>query len=147
MITFRFWCKQFKLNFVTNNAAEIWAVRQGLLIAWELGYKFINLQIDSKIVICWLTSNETMALAIAPIIYDCKALLSRALTILLCHIFYETNSITDSLAKKWVIQRSILVEYAMCPREKSTPKAYFLTSLNGRLYRRKNDGPTFINNN
>ena len=68
MITFHFWCKQFKLNFVTNNAAEIWAVRQGLLIAWALGYKFINLQIDSENVICWLTSNGTMALAIAPLI-------------------------------------------------------------------------------
>ena len=53
-----------RIGFVTNNTAELWAVRQGLLISCELDYKFINLQIDYEIVICWLTSNETMALGL-----------------------------------------------------------------------------------
>ena len=62
----RNWINGFsmRIGFVTNNTAELWAVRQGLLISCELDYKFINLQIDYEIVICWLTSNETMALGL-----------------------------------------------------------------------------------
>ena len=58
----RNWINGFsmRIGFVTNNTAELWAVRPGLLISCELDYKFINLQIDYEIVICWLTSNETM---------------------------------------------------------------------------------------
>ena len=65
--------------------------------------------------ICWLISNEITALAIAPLICDCKTLLRRAWTVLPRHIFHESNSITDSLAKREVMQRSSLVEYAQCP--------------------------------
>ena len=38
------WINGFSMHigFVTNNAAELWAIRQGLLIAWEFGYKFID---------------------------------------------------------------------------------------------------------
>ena len=81
------------------------------LIAWELDYKFIDLQIDFEIVICWLTSNGNMAPALASLICVCKALLSRAWTVLSRHIFHEANSFIGGLAKREVIQRSSLVEY------------------------------------
>ena len=84
------------IGFFTNNVAELLAIRQGLLIAWELSYKFINLQIDYEIVICWLISNGT----IAPLIVDCKILLSRARTVLPYHFFREANNIADGIAKK-----------------------------------------------
>jgi len=66
------------IGFATNNIVELWAVRQGLLIVCELGYKFIDQQNDYEIVICWLTSNGSMALAMVPLICDFRALLSRA---------------------------------------------------------------------
>ena len=47
------WISRFSLNMdvATNNMAELEAVRQGLLLAWELGFKFIQLEIDSVIVL------------------------------------------------------------------------------------------------
>ena len=47
------WISGFSLNMdtATNNMAELEAVRQGLLLAWELGFKFIQLEIDSVIVL------------------------------------------------------------------------------------------------
>lgn len=82
------------------------------LIAWELDYKFMDLQIDFEIVICWLTLNGNMAPTLALLICDCKVLLSRAWTVLPRHIFHEANSVTSGLVKKGVMQRSSLVEYA-----------------------------------
>ena len=93
------------IDFDTNNAAKLWAIRQGLLIAQELDYKFIDLQINFDIVICWLTSNETTTLAMTPLICDCKALLSKAWTILPRHIFREANNITNGLAKRGIMQK------------------------------------------
>ena len=34
-----------------NNIAEICAVRYGLKMVWELGYKHVNLEIDSQILL------------------------------------------------------------------------------------------------
>ena len=46
------WIKNFLIHIgiATNNMEEIWVIRYGLKMAWELGYKHINLEIDSKIV-------------------------------------------------------------------------------------------------
>ena len=47
------WISGFSLNMgiTSNNIAELGAVRQGLILAWELGFKFIHLEIDSMIVL------------------------------------------------------------------------------------------------
>ena len=39
------------MGITTNNMAELGAVRQGLMLAWELGFKFIHLDIDSMTVL------------------------------------------------------------------------------------------------
>ena len=83
-----------------------------MLIAWELDYKFMDLQVDFEIVICWLTLNGNMAPTLAPLICDCKVLLSRVWTVLPRHIFHEANSVIGGLVKRGVMQRSSLVEYA-----------------------------------
>jgi len=43
----------FSLNMgiTSNNVAELGAVRQGLKLAWDLGFEFIHLEIDSMIVL------------------------------------------------------------------------------------------------
>ena len=39
------------MGITTNNMAEVEAVRQGLMMAWDLGFKFIQLKLDSMIVL------------------------------------------------------------------------------------------------
>ena len=50
------WIASFSLHLgiATNNMAELAAVRQGLEMAWLLEFKFIRLEIDSKVVLTWL---------------------------------------------------------------------------------------------
>ena len=49
-----------EIDITTNNMAELEAVSQGLWLAWDLGFKFIQLEIDSVIVLSWLTEvNST----------------------------------------------------------------------------------------
>jgi len=56
-----------------------------------------------------------MSPVMAPLICECRAILSRVWTVLPRHVFHEANNITDDLAKREVMQRSSLVEYAQCP--------------------------------
>ena len=53
------WLKGFSINLsiTSNNIAQLWVVRYGLLMAWELGFRFIYLETDSTLVIQLLTSQ------------------------------------------------------------------------------------------
>ena len=42
----------------SNNIAEIQVGRQGLMLAWDKRFIFINLGIDSTTIINWLTINR-----------------------------------------------------------------------------------------
>ena len=50
------WIAGFSLHLgiATNNMAELAVVQQGLEMAWLLEFKFIRLEIDSKVVLTWL---------------------------------------------------------------------------------------------
>ena len=49
------WISGFSLSMdiTTNNMAELGVMRQGLMLAWELGFKFIHLENDSMTVLSW----------------------------------------------------------------------------------------------
>ena len=51
-------------------------VRQGLQLAWKLGFKFLNLDVDSKLVLYWLPSFDVMTLDLLILICDCEILLN-----------------------------------------------------------------------
>ena len=47
------WISGFSLNLsiTSNNVVELGAIRRGIKLAWDLGVKFIHLEIDSMIVL------------------------------------------------------------------------------------------------
>ena len=79
------------IGIASNNIAKIWAVRYGLKMAWELGYKHINLEIDSQILLNWLTTYGILALEFSILMLDCKMLLDQEWTVLPRHVFREAN--------------------------------------------------------
>ena len=54
------WITGFSLcgGFASNNMAELAVVRQGLEIAWNKGYRLLHLELDSKVVLFWLTNQN-----------------------------------------------------------------------------------------
>ena len=46
------------LGITSNNVAELWVVRHGLHMAWELGFRFICLETDYTLVIHLPTSQS-----------------------------------------------------------------------------------------
>ena len=68
-------------------------------MTWELGYEHINLEIDSQIVLNWLTTYGVLASKLSILILDCKMLLGQEWIILPHHVFSEENGVTGELAK------------------------------------------------
>lgn len=50
---------QAKLGICSNNAAELQALRMGLLVAWQAGYRFVQCSVDSKLVVDWVAAADT----------------------------------------------------------------------------------------
>ena len=66
------------LDLASNNIAELWAIRKGLMLVWNLGFKFISLEINSIMVISWLTTDGDLSPDVVLLIFDCRNLMVRA---------------------------------------------------------------------
>lgn len=97
-----FWISGFslKMGIVTNNMAKLEAVRQGLLLAWQLGFRFIQLELDSTVVLSWLTDKtSSYPPYVMSLIYDCRSLMEQDWEVQAHHIYHEANGCADALAK------------------------------------------------
>ena len=90
----------FSLNMgITSNNIAVGVVQQGLILAWELGFKFIHLEINSMTVLSWLTTKNDISPDAILLLCDCRNLVEHDWTVQVCHIFREANGCTDALAK------------------------------------------------
>ena len=64
------------MGLTSNNMVELVAVQQGLALAWDMGFKFIQFELDSSVVLTWLIEhNATYPPKMLPLICDCKNLM------------------------------------------------------------------------
>ena len=94
-------CRVFyKLGITSNNVAKLWAIRHGLHMAQELGFRFICLEIDSTLVIHLLTLQSNPIVGMSMVAFYCKNLLGRQWNVKLQHIYHEANRVAYLLAKR-----------------------------------------------
>ena len=112
------WISDFSLygGFATNNMAKLAAVRQGLEMAWNKGYKLLHLELDSKVVLSWLTNHNINYLTnMLPLICDCRNLLYQEWEVHVHHVYHEANGCTDLLTKRGTLQQPLVCVYSSCP--------------------------------
>ena len=111
------WISAFSLHMgiISKNIAELEAIFQGLILAWNLGFKFIHLEIDFMIVLSWLTNDKDISLDVIPLLCDCRNLMECDWTVQVYHIFREANGCADVVAKRGNQQQCILETYETCP--------------------------------
>ena len=96
------WISGFSLHLglASNNMAELATIRQGLALAWDMGFKSIHLKLDSMTVLNWLIEKTAnFPTNIMPLILDCRNLLDQDWEVHVQHIYCETNECADALAK------------------------------------------------
>ena len=88
--------------------AELFGLKTGLVIAWQLNYKNVCLETDFMEAFRLITQETHPFHGYGMLVADIKYLLSRQWTVEVTHTFREANQCADFLAKHGVNQRDQL---------------------------------------
>ena len=73
------WVKGFMRNIgtTTSVAAEFWALRDGLMLAAQLGINHLHVELDAQVVVNLVLSNKAINNSRAALLNDCRYLLEQ----------------------------------------------------------------------
>ena len=96
------WIKGFSraINVFTNVDAELWTLREGLLMCRNLNLVAMEIELDAKLVIGWIFEEYNSNLQHAALILDCRTLISHIPQVRMSHCFREANKCANALARK-----------------------------------------------
>ena len=88
----------WSLGCTNNCMAELWALRDGLLLARDMGLNNLIIELDALSVVM-LMNNNTPNLTLEPLLNDCRKLVREIPNKQITHIFREANQCADAMAK------------------------------------------------
>ncbi|PKI44165.1 hypothetical protein CRG98_035458 [Punica granatum] len=84
------------VGITTSFSAELWAVRTGLEMAWDLGFRRIILEVDSETVVRLVLSSNDQACSNGALLRDIRSLLQQDwLVVVVEHTLHEGNFCVD----------------------------------------------------
>ena len=94
------WLKGYarSLGSTNNCMAELWALRDGLLLAKEMGLHNLIIELDALSVVLLLNNNTTNS-TLEPLLNDCRNLVREFPNMQIKHIYGEANQCADVMAK------------------------------------------------
>ena len=87
-----------KLGTVNSFTAEIWALRDGLLLCCQMKLPAVIVELDAKALVDAFVSPSYSNLVISPLFDDCKLLASQIPNLRFRHVYREANICADRLA-------------------------------------------------
>lgn len=87
-----------RLGHTSSLIAELWALRDGLIMARELGLNNLIVELVALSVLM-LMNNDSTNLLMEPLLIDCKNLLKEIPKKRVVHTYREANQHVDALAK------------------------------------------------
>ena len=96
----RHWIKGFNRALGTTNSfiAELWALRDGLIIFKDLGLSNLIVELDALSVIHMLSSDKPCPI-MEPLFSDCRSLFKAIPNKRIQHMYREANQCADTLAR------------------------------------------------
>ena len=96
----RNWIKGYmrKIGVASSFIAECWALRDGLLLAVQLGIQHI-VELDAITVVNLVSTNSTSNRSYPPLLNDCRYILGQFHRFKVIHTFREVNRWVDYLAR------------------------------------------------
>ena len=87
------------IGFTSSIIFELWALRDGLRLADQIGIKQLEVELDAKVIAGLLNSKKNPISAYAPLLFDCTYLLDKFPQVRVIHVFREVNKCADWFAK------------------------------------------------
>ena len=110
------WVKGYVRGIGHTNSflAELWALRDGLNIASEMGVNNLIIELDALSIVL-LMNNEAENIMMEPLLSDCRSLLKQIPNKHVLHVYREANQCADALAKLGAQSGSHLVVFCNPP--------------------------------
>ena len=89
-----------KIGITTGLLAELWAIRDGLMLCIERNFSKVEVELDAKAVVDMLIDLQYDNMSISSILEDCKLLVSQIPQTKIKHCYREANRCADRLARK-----------------------------------------------
>ena len=87
------------IGFTTSITIEFWALRDGLLLANQIGVQNLVIELDAKVVVELVQSETTSNAFYSSLLAEYRSLLGRFQHCKVQHVFREVNRVTDTLVK------------------------------------------------
>ena len=88
-----------KLGNTSCIMAELWALRDGLLLAKQLSLNNICVDMDVDYLVYLLNNTFVVNLSLEPLLSDCRNLMKTFLNYTVAHVYREANRCADRLAR------------------------------------------------
>ncbi|XP_058737868.1 TMV resistance protein N-like isoform X3 [Vicia villosa] len=105
------------LGFATNMKAELYAICQGLITAWDLGYKNMLVETDSLEAINHIEEANIEHDAYRSLVADIRSLMKRNWSLNLVHSLREDNACADILSRLGAEQHEVYCFHAYPPQQ------------------------------
>lgn len=81
--------------------AELWALRDGLVVARDLGLHSLIVELDAKVIVDLLSGGQLVNLKLMPFILDCRNLCQSFRRIWIQQTYREANNgVADCMAQR-----------------------------------------------
>ena len=91
-------CKN--IGLATSIKAELWALRDKLSLCISLNLVAIEIEVDAKVVLGWITNNFNTNLHHASLIMDYRTLISQIPQVKTKHCYREANKCANAITRK-----------------------------------------------
>ena len=88
----------FNIGICSAPLAELWGVYYGLCIAWDRGYRQLELEVDSESVVGFLQTGINDSNPLSFLVRLCYGFISRDWLVKVSHVYREANRLADGLA-------------------------------------------------
>jgi len=87
------WVKGYSraIGYATSVLAEWWALRDGLILAIQLGITHLDVELDAKVIVEMLNGIENPNGIYSPLLNDCRSLIARLVQVQVGHVLREAN--------------------------------------------------------
>ncbi|KAK9990739.1 hypothetical protein SO802_025724 [Lithocarpus litseifolius] len=103
------------IGYTTSVMAELWALRDGLSLAIQLGIRNLVVELDAKVIVKMLNNADNSNKKFSPLLFDCRSLMARFTQVQVAHVFREANRCADYLAKNGCCMREDFVIFDVSP--------------------------------
>ena len=108
------WVAGFTRHVGTSNsfAAELWGLRDGLMLCCGLNIPYLIVEIDAKVVVDVFQNSDHVNHIISPILDDCTHLMTRFQQVQIKHCYCQANRCADLMARPGVDQELDYIMFA-----------------------------------